>query len=266
MAAKKKEVKPISLPVAIIAIVLAVLAMVTFVAYLVNPQLFSDDESNGNNSVVGQSFTEESDTEPPEIIGEEKESFIDAEVNDIITFGKYKDNAIKWQVLAKEQGKILVLSRNCIEIAPYHTTEAEVTWQDSSLRKWLSDEFCAKSFNDDEKAIIADTAVSENVTDKVFILSTEEAKLYMEYASWRKAAAESYLTAEGILRDGYCRWWLRNDGEASAFAPYVFYDGNTFPRYGVDYDKVGIRPAMWITVEDESESSDSIDESVTISE
>lgn len=266
MAAKKKEVKPISLPVAIIAIVLALLAMVTFVAYLVNPQLFSRNDDEGNNSVVGQSFTEESEDEPPEVIGEEKESFTDAEVNDIITFGKYKENAIKWQVLAKENGKILVLSRNCIEIAPYNTTEAQVSWQDASLRKWLSDEFLAKSFSDEEKAIIADTTVGETVTDKVFILSSEEAEQYMEYASWRKAAAENYISVEGTLRDGYCRWWLRNDGEPSAFAPYVFYDGNTFPRYGVDYDKVGVRPAMWITIGEEDTSSDSSVESEPISQ
>lgn len=258
MASKSKEVKPISIPAAVIIIICTLAAIATFVTYLVNPNLFSSgNDVSYNNDVVGQSFTEETVDEPPVIIGEEKDYFADADINDLVKFGSYKGTPIQWQIIAVEDGKVLAVSRYCLDVKAFNNSETSVSWESSSLRKWLAEDFYANAFSAEEAEVILDTQSSETVTDKVFILSAEEANEYFEYDSWRKAAPSESISASVKTEDGGCYWWLRNDGEASDKAPYVFSDGRIFNiGYAVDYDQVTVRPAIWVQVDNDSDVSD----------
>ena len=66
----------------------------------------------------------------------------DYRVGDKIQLGTYEqdDNnsngkePITWTILDKKGGKVLLLSEKCLDVRPYDTSEASVTWETSELR------------------------------------------------------------------------------------------------------------------------------------
>ena len=121
-----------------------------------------------------------------------------ANVGSYITFGSYeqdnnkangKEN-IEWLVLAKEENRILVISKYGLEFQPYDTFYANVTWETCSLRKRLNETFFNDAFSAAERAMIPSVIVSadknpgyntspgKNTTDQVFLLSLIEAIEY----------------------------------------------------------------------------------------
>lgn len=263
MAAKKKEVKPLPVPVAVLLVVLAFAVMGGFVAYLLLPNRTGDD-----NVSVEHSFAEESSDAPAPVVGEEKDYFHNANVGDTVRFGRYDQDgdpsnveSIEWQVLKKEDGRALVISRYALDTMAYNTERTDVAWSDSALRKWLADSFYSEAFTDEEREFIAETQTGENATDKMFVLSADEADEYFEHASWRASLPTDTAKSKGarVEENNTCWWWLRND-ESSDYAPYVNFDGNIVSEFAVDYAKVAVRPAMWVII-DNDDSSDASSES-----
>ncbi len=268
MASKKKDVKPIPVAVAVILIALAFAAMAVFMVYL-----FSSGGGGKTDNSVDHSFTEESSEAPAPVVGEEKDYFADASVGDIVRFGRYDQDgdssdveAIEWQVLKKEDGRVLVMARYALDAKTYNNDRAEVSWSESSLRKWLDESFYALAFNDEEKTHILSTDNGE-APDKVFILSKSEAEECFEYASWRVTIPTDTAKNGGArVQKNACWWWLRKD-EKSDKTHYVNFDGNIVSEFAVDYDKVAVRPVMWVAVESEdtsaSESSGSSESNIS---
>lgn len=199
-----------------------------------------------------------------------------AAVGDKITFGTYEqDNVtsngtenIEWLVLAKENNKILVISDKALDRQLYDN--ADVRWENCSLRKWLNDSFLNAAFSEEERALIQSTTLSADknpeyssdpgtaTTDKVFLLSINEAEKYFNSDEARKCAPTAYAKAQGALTssDVYetpsgaatCWWWLRSPGYSQKGAAIVNCDGLVYYfGYGVDYDDVSVRPALWIS-------------------
>ncbi len=204
-----------------------------------------------------------------------------AKIGSIVLFGKYeqdnnmsngKEN-IEWQVLAKEGDKILLLSNYALDSQPYHTTNTNVTWKTSSLRKWLNETFFNNAFDTDEMKMILTTSnctttdtrsnksTDEITNDRVFLLSVEEAKKYSSIITYDntysfKKKGTDYCFAQGAKRDGrgstICRyWWLRDIGCSSA----GIYGGSYIDVYKiatyeirVEYSDVAVCPAIWIDV------------------
>ncbi len=258
--AKSKEVKPLPVAVAVLILLIGVALMATFAVYIFSPA----EEVSHVDKVEGQSFTEESKDEPAPIVGEEKEFFEDAEVGDYVKFGHYEQNGndadgtepIEWQVLAKEDGRILVISRYCLDAAVYNSERKDVAWQDSSLRTWLNGDFASKAFSEEETEVILDSSLDESISDKLFILSADEAEEYLSYASWRVAIPTDTARANGVrVQKNACWWWLRDSGGFSASASYVGFDGEIGSGFAVDYDKVAVRPVMWVEAATEDASS-----------
>ena len=203
-----------------------------------------------------------------------------AAVGDKITFGTYEqDNVtsngtedIEWLVLAKENNKILVISDKALDSQPYNEKWQSITWEQCSLRKWLNDSFLNAAFNEEERALIQSTTVSADknprystdpgnyTTDKVFLLSINEAEKYFNSDEARKCAPTAYAKAQGawLSDDTYktqsgaatCWWWLRSPGRSQKYAAIVSIGGWVYYRgYGVNYDNVSVRPALWISIE-----------------
>ena len=78
-----------------------------------------------------------------------------AEVGDYICFGAYeqdKDTSdgkenVEWQVLAKEDNKILVISKYVLDAKPYNTNLVNVTWETCALQTWLNGTFFDEAFS-----------------------------------------------------------------------------------------------------------------------
>ena len=193
--------------------------------------------------------------------------FRNAQVGSSVYFGSYKQHystvnekeIIEWLVLAKKGDKLLVISKYALDGQPYNTSDASVTWETSSLRKWLNGTFFDNAFSSDEQAMIQRTTVTadrnpsystspgNNTTDKVFLLSIAEVNEYFSSDSARQClptASAGYLTLPGVET---CTWWLRSPGDDSNHAAGVDYDGSLYYFEPVIYHN-GVRPAIWINI------------------
>ncbi len=205
-------------------------------------------------------------------------------VGDYIKFGKYEqDNntsngkeAIEWLVLDVQGDKTLVISRYGLDCVPYNyvpnqTTE-ETTWETSTLRKYMNNDFYNTTFSNSEKSRILTTTVKaednpingtdagKNTQDKVFALSISEANKYFSSNGKRACEPTAYAKARGVETvegvrgyEGYernCWWWLRSPGTESYFAATVLHKGEVYSEgHYVDVDTNGaFRPAMWISI------------------
>ena len=195
-----------------------------------------------------------------------------------ITFGAYEqDNdtsngkeEIEWLVLAKENSRLLVISQYVLDSQGYHNMSwTDVTWESCTLRRWLNEDFFNAAFSDEEQAMIPTVTVSAdknpdystnpgNATeDKVFLLGFTEANRYFKSDKERMCVPTAYAEASGAYtsrdykKDGAatCNWWLRSPGPYQDFAALVVSRG-VIGIGGAGYDLVGVRPAMWISLED----------------
>lgn len=195
----------------------------------------------------------------------------EADVGSIITFGSYEQDGntknsadeIEWIVLEKKDNKLLVISGKILDVAPFNSKWVDsITWEKSTLRKWLNSDFYNSAFTASEKSHIQtvtvnaeknpkyNTPAGSNTQDKIFLLSISE--------------AETYFDKNGPCGDGSCEmtdwaryklsslshvsksWWLRTVGGNSQKIAYhiddmVIKDGSMF-----DSGIMGVRPVMWI--------------------
>lgn len=211
---------------------------------------------------------------------------------DKITFGKYpqhmrSDNTpassepIVWQVLANDGNRVLLLAEQALVGMTYNSKEHfsnDVTWETSSLRKWLNGEFLNDAFSAEEQRAIQSTIIStpdyedftglvvsggNDTTDKVFLLSSKEAVQYFATDSLRICSPTDYAVFTGASNrwgfysddshevaeyvDDVCTWWLRSPGRIGHFTAYCVHDGSvrSSGRYSGD-EGLGVRPAIWV--------------------
>ncbi len=274
MSAKKKEIKQIPVWLAFILVLIAFAAMGMFLVYMFSSG--SSDTSSQLDTSFEQSFDTENSVEPPPVEVEVKDTMADANVGDAVIFGRYEQNALydgveplEWIVLEKQEDKILLISRYCIEAMPYNTERQDVSWEDSTLRAVLNDRFLKNAFDEnEEKSLITING------DKVSMLSVADAKKYYEYDSWRAASATELASGMGArVEDGFCWWWLIDKGNIANSASYVHFDGTVQEKgFAVDYNLVAVRPIIWVSADAENKTDDvsitdsSVDSSSEISE
>ena len=196
-----------------------------------------------------------------------------AQVGDVIYFGTYEqDNnfsngkeEIEWRVLEKdENGRMLVVSKYALDCRNYHSSVKQITWEDSDIRSWLNNDFYSNAFASSEKSAVK-TVTNENTgnsdfnvnggnktSDKIFILSIDEAKRYLPNNIDRMCQATKYAESKGTELDSLthnCRWWLRSPGSTLYSAASVKIDGFILNMgTPVSVDKAFVRPAMWIEI------------------
>ncbi|MBE6572825.1 MAG: serine/threonine protein kinase [Ruminococcaceae bacterium] len=189
-----------------------------------------------------------------------------------ITFGAYEqDNdtsngkeAIKWIVLAKEDGKALVTSKYALDCQPYNEEDTSVTWEKCTLREWLNNDFYNAAFSESEKTQIESTYVvnddnavygtegGKDTSDKIFLLSIDEAEEYFDSDEERECTPTDYADANGAYvnsDNGNCCWWIRSPGDTYD-ASYVYTDGGVSDSgLIVSNSDNAVRPALWINLE-----------------
>ena len=195
-------------------------------------------------------------------------------VGNIIEFGAYEqDNdtsngkeRIEWQVLAKEDNKILVISKYALDAKPYNTEWVDATWETCTLRTWLNETFLDEAFSEAEQSMIQTTEVSSDknpdysidpgnaTNDKIFLLSIDEANKYFASDEARMCAPTAYAIANGAWTSEengavICSQWLRSPGYDQHLAASVF-NGSVYSNgYEVNFSNVCVRPAMWISLD-----------------
>jgi tetratricopeptide (TPR) repeat protein len=174
------------------------------------------------------------------IIGEEcqalKQQLSTAIIGSIVKYGEYE-----WRVLDKTNNKLLIIANDIVKYLAYNSEYVSITWEQCTLREYLNGEFYSK-FTEAEKALIADTKVvnadnskygtsgGNDTTDKIFLLSIDEANKYFKDDSER--ALDRW-------------WWLRSPGTSIYDAALV--SSGTISVFGSSVNGGGgVRPAMWL--------------------
>lgn len=197
-----------------------------------------------------------------------------AQVGDYLIFGTYEqDNDpsngkedIRWLVLEVKDGKALVVSKYALDCKAYNNVFMTISWEKSSLRAWLNQDFFNAAFCVEERAMIPEVTVTadpnpayetktgNDTQDRVFLLSIAEADRYFASAEDRKCEPTAYAVEKGAhtsTKSGLrCWWWLRSPGYLQFRASLVLNDGNIY-NHGdfATYGTGTIRPAMWIDLE-----------------
>ena len=185
-----------------------------------------------------------------------------------VTMGRWWDVPLKWQVVKIEDQKALLVCKKVVDMRPFEVPSKDSfwvyeIWEKTDLRRWLNGTFYNNAFKEEEKGRIiqsevvtvvdreGETIETEKTMDHVFTLSDLE--LFR------------YVTKKGILckalkyddDDEYWErtsgYWLRSRGDnfMSAYWAVDFVDkhGDIYYNEGNPYDDKGVRPAMWIKIE-----------------
>ncbi len=172
----------------------------------------------------------------------------------------YVDEPIKWQTLSEENGKLLLVSEQNLDMKQYYTSESAITWENSTLRSWMNGNFYADAFNLLEQEAVAETEVvnadnseydiegGNNTIDKVFALSIDEAKEYFSDNTSRIATNTAYAArrGDGVNAAGEAdMYYLRSPGCLTSRAAVVTASGKINEEgRGLSVFTIGARPAF----------------------
>ena len=193
-------------------------------------------------------------------------------IGNTVRFGTYEQgyntsgrkDPIEWTVLDVQDNRSLLISRYSLDCKPFHDTEAEVTWETSSLRSWLNNTFLIDAFSSEEQRLILKTHVDDSLElglrhsvagndteDLIFLLSGAEAEKYFGTDQERCCKPTHFARLQGALitvnsdYEGNCTWWLRSQvSKLSCY--YVGYDGSMTLFNRNDAPHCAVRPAIWI--------------------
>lgn len=188
------------------------------------------------------------------------------EAGTTVSFGTYRQNgpeadSISWVVLKVDSGKALLLSKDLIASRPWDETGEHLTWDVSSIRRWLNNDFLSTAFSSAEREAIVPTALDcsdrhgygtpagSNTTDRVFLLSIEEFDELVKNTPWTTATPTRTAREEGAYANaqGHAAWWLRSPGMTADSPAYLSSAGELGTRAHKATERIlGIRPAMWI--------------------
>ncbi len=188
----------------------------------------------------------------------------------VITLGTYEqDNnpsngpkPIEWIILSVEDNRILVASKYCLDYLPFKDGDMsrDLSWEHSTLRNWLNNDFFLNAFTVQEQEKIRTTTVSRSkniqtnmeykeTIDKIFILSYEEATSLFVVADERACEPTAYVKAltENSKYASKNYWWLRTPGFGATQAAYIDSDGFLELINGIRLDERAlVRPAFWM--------------------
>lgn len=181
--------------------------------------------------------------------------FLNKSVGDTLTFGYYEqDNnksngkePIEWLVIETKKDRILLVSKKVLDAKQLEndSSKTKATWLDSKLNNWLNKDFVKDAFNDKElKRILSNVDPSY---DRVFLLSWEEAKPYVENGGIL-AHADATEYSKDIDHDAN-DWWVRSlfyVDTVKELRGYVV-DGSHISMEGA-WGFFGVRPAIWIDI------------------
>ena len=208
------------------------------------------------------------------------------DIGDRVLFGNYRwdedgtVHPIEWKILKKEENKVLLLSKYILDVKPYNKKEEKVTWETSSIRRWLNYWFYRTGFNETERKKIEKmlvkaednhecrTSAGNDTMDRIFLLSINEVKKLLPTDESRQAKGSEYAEMKGLYAkteqsiedDDFCcsivfikreaEWHLRSPGIRENKNARVTFEGG-INRLGdsVADDCIGVRPVLWINLE-----------------
>lgn len=205
-----------------------------------------------------------------------KYQMVDAPVGGVVELGNYYINGsekekIKWYVLDKQENELTLISKDILDEQSFDDENRDVNWNDSSLRKWLNDDFVKSAFTSTER----DMLVKDEYGDEISVPSVSD--VTNNYSFLKKcgyAAPSKYAFKKGIYTynpidsvikctdwgsSGYSEygfgcWWLKNKGSLPGTAAFVNEYGHAVETgmytgyYSYSDGLCGVRPIIKVRV------------------
>ena len=171
----------------------------------------------------------------------------------------FKYEPIKWRVIKCENGEALLLSDIVLDKQKYNKRLNKVTWEKSTLRKWLNKKFMNRAFSSSEQEAIHTTKVinednyyyktdgGNDTLDKIYLLSLSETDEEKEYGFTDSYGMTIKYSNYADL-DDYQYWWLRTPGEKNISAAAVDMSGKAYLGGGESDMELGIRPVLHLNL------------------
>ena len=202
-----------------------------------------------------------------DVVGNESRKYL--QVGDVIKLGRYESNGnitdgtepIEWTVLATEGEFALLTTVYVIDVKCFNSVLERITYEDSTLRAWLNNEFYTIAFDNGEHALIIptthtledDTTEGIAIVDRVFVLSESEVQKYLPGDKDRLCYPTEYAKMHGAMKNnGAAAYWLCAPTTSRHKVVYVKSDGMIMGNGAYFDDKyIGIRPCIWIKTDRE---------------
>lgn len=185
----------------------------------------SEEPENQIENDIQEADTQEEPVAEEEEVAEEEITSA-GYINDegYYVFGSYEQDGneangpepIEWEILDENENGTLLISRYVLDGVPYSPFDEEVTWETSSLRSWMNNDFYNAAFDDEQKRKINTvTIVNEdnqcnflpggnNTSDKIFALSVSEILKYYDFNTYYpENSPTSYLDYWVYERGGF---------------------------------------------------------------
>lgn len=171
----------------------------------------------------------------------------------------FKYEPIKWRVIKCENGEALLLFDIVMDKQKYNKRLKKVTWEKSTLRKWLNKKFMNRAFSSSEQEAIRTTKVinednyyyktdgGNDTLDKIYLLSLSETDEEKEYGFTDSYGMTIKYSNYADL-DDYQYWWLRTPGEKNISAAAVDMFGEAYVGGGESDMELGIRPVLHLNL------------------
>ena len=167
------------------------------------------------------------------------------------TYRYFKWERIKWKVLKNDGSTLFVVADQGLDCKDYHDVGGNATWESSTIRTWLNDDFYQTAFSSNEQnVIVQQNIINEgnaeygtdgggNTKDKVFLLSIGDVgnlnygfcENLDVHSDSRRVKVSDYGYIRGAYKDiagiykGNCCCWLRSPGSDAGNAAYINGDG-----------------------------------------
>ncbi|MBR6366489.1 MAG: S8 family serine peptidase, partial [Lachnospiraceae bacterium] len=156
--------------------------------------MFEREDTSSDPSIAP---TENSEADPFNNPSGQSDATAYENADGYIVFGHYEqDNntgngkePIEWEILDENANGKLLISRYVLDAVPFNNEHAEVTWETSSLREWLNNDFLNEAFSKAEQTLIPKVHLKNSgvempggndTEDQIFCLSLEEVAKYYE--------------------------------------------------------------------------------------
>lgn len=205
------------------------------------------DPDNANNPVTNIRY--EYDPDPTVFLGYYEQ---DGNLNN-------GPEPIEWMVLGMDGESLLLLSKYGLDSRTYHNRNASVNWKSSSIRSWLNGEFQSAAFAESPLPFTGDyyssyftlfTQPENSVSDRIFLLSQDEAEKYLPSKKDRLCTPTPYAIEHNAYTkygSGTGWWMLRTPGKTDSQVVNINTDGSIYEKGASVSGKQGlIRPAMWV--------------------